>query len=89
MNCTTGVPCTPSRNEVNAGDNSPTAAVNAGVPLFEYSASEIKKAVVGYGQAEKEQVRRMQNKSVAINILYFQNIRIPKHREKTILRQRY
>jgi crossover junction endodeoxyribonuclease RuvC len=28
-------------------------------PLFEYSALEIKKAVTGYGQAEKEQVARM------------------------------
>jgi crossover junction endodeoxyribonuclease RuvC len=35
------------------------AAVNAGVPVFEYSALEIKKAAVGYGQAEKEQVRLM------------------------------
>jgi len=28
-------------------------------PLFEYSALEIKKAVTGYGQAEKDQVQRM------------------------------
>ena len=35
------------------------AAVNAGLPVSEYSALEIKKAVVGYGQAEKEQVMKM------------------------------
>ncbi len=35
------------------------AAVNAGLPVHEYSALEIKQAVVGYGRAEKEQVGRM------------------------------
>ena len=35
------------------------AVMNAGLPLAEYSALEIKKAVVGYGQAEKEQVKKM------------------------------
>ena len=29
------------------------------LPLFEYSALEIKKAVTGYGQAEKQQVNTM------------------------------
>ncbi len=32
------------------------AVAEAGLPLFEYSALEIKKAVTGYGQAEKGQV---------------------------------
>jgi crossover junction endodeoxyribonuclease RuvC len=36
-----------------------TAAASAGVPLFEYSALEIKKAVTGYGQAGKLQVAAM------------------------------
>jgi len=35
------------------------AVASCGRPLFEYSALEIKKAVTGYGQAEKEQVGRM------------------------------
>jgi crossover junction endodeoxyribonuclease RuvC len=35
------------------------AAVEAGVPVVEYSPSEIKRAVVGYGRAEKAQVQQM------------------------------
>lgn len=35
------------------------AAVHCGVKIFEYSPLEIKKAVVGYGRATKEQVRAM------------------------------
>jgi crossover junction endodeoxyribonuclease RuvC len=35
------------------------AAVEAGVPVFEYSPAEIKRAVVGYGRAEKHQVGEM------------------------------
>jgi crossover junction endodeoxyribonuclease RuvC len=35
------------------------AIASSQVPLFEYSALEIKKAVTGYGQAEKDQVQRM------------------------------
>jgi crossover junction endodeoxyribonuclease RuvC len=35
------------------------AAVEAGVPLVEYSPAEIKLAVVGYGRAEKSQVQQM------------------------------
>ena len=35
------------------------AAVHCGVKIFEYSPLEIKKAVVGYGRATKEQVRSM------------------------------
>jgi crossover junction endodeoxyribonuclease RuvC len=35
------------------------AAVEAGVPVVEYSPSEIKRAVVGYGRAEKSQVQQM------------------------------
>lgn len=35
------------------------AGANAGLPVFEYSPLEIKKAVVGYGRAEKTQVQVM------------------------------
>lgn len=35
------------------------AAVDAGVAVVEYSPSEIKRAVVGYGRAEKTQVQQM------------------------------
>ena len=35
------------------------AAVEAGVPVFEYTPAEIKRAVVGYGRADKKQVQQM------------------------------
>jgi len=35
------------------------AAVEAGVAVFEYTPAEIKRAVVGYGRAEKPQVQHM------------------------------
>ena len=35
------------------------AAVQCGIKIFEYTPLEIKKAVVGYGRASKEQVRDM------------------------------
>jgi crossover junction endodeoxyribonuclease RuvC len=35
------------------------AAVETGVPVFEYTPAEIKRAVVGYGRAEKPQVQHM------------------------------
>jgi crossover junction endodeoxyribonuclease RuvC len=35
------------------------AAVEAGVPVVEYAPAEIKRAVVGYGRAEKAQVQQM------------------------------
>jgi crossover junction endodeoxyribonuclease RuvC len=35
------------------------AAVQAGVPVFEYTPAEIKRAVVGYGRADKPQVQHM------------------------------
>jgi crossover junction endodeoxyribonuclease RuvC len=35
------------------------AAVQAGVPVVEYSPAEIKRAVVGYGRADKHQVQEM------------------------------
>lgn len=35
------------------------ALANEGVPLYEYSALEVKKAITGYGRAEKTQVQYM------------------------------
>jgi len=35
------------------------AGVNAGLPIHEYTAMQVKQAVVGYGHAGKEQVQRM------------------------------
>jgi crossover junction endodeoxyribonuclease RuvC len=35
------------------------AAVEAGVPVVEYTPAEVKRAVVGYGRAEKRQVQAM------------------------------
>jgi crossover junction endodeoxyribonuclease RuvC len=35
------------------------AAVNAGIPVFEYSALQIKQAAAGYGKAGKDQMVRM------------------------------
>jgi crossover junction endodeoxyribonuclease RuvC len=34
-------------------------AMRAGMPIAEYSPAEVKRAVVGYGRAEKHQVQRM------------------------------
>ena len=35
------------------------AAVNKGVPIFEYTPLQVKQAIVGYGRAEKKQVQQM------------------------------
>jgi len=35
------------------------AAIEAGVPVVEYTPAEVKRAVVGYGRAEKHQVQHM------------------------------
>lgn len=35
------------------------AGVNAGLPVFEYTALQVKQAVVGHGRAAKEQVQKM------------------------------
>ncbi len=35
------------------------AGFNAGLPVFEYSALQVKSAVVGYGKASKEQIQEM------------------------------
>lgn len=43
------------------------AAAHRGVPIAEYSAREVKMAVTGYGNASKEQVRRMVLSRVDLN----------------------
>ena len=48
------------------------AAARASVPVFEYEPRLVKKALVGYGQAEKEQVRAM-----VLSLLARQRSRIP------------
>ena len=52
-NITTGIGVAQARGVILA------AAERAGVPIFEYSPSEVKLAVVGYGKAEKRQVMDM------------------------------
>ena len=48
------------------------AAARAGLPVFEYEPRLVKKALVGYGNAEKEQVRAM-----VLSLLARQRARIP------------
>lgn len=52
-NITTGIGVAQARGVIL------TAAERAGVPIYEYSPSEVKLAVVGYGKAEKKQVMDM------------------------------
>lgn len=42
------------------------AASLTGLPIYEYSALEVKKAVVGYGRADKSQVQKMVKRILAI-----------------------
>lgn len=42
-------------------------AAGGGCPIFEYSARAVKKAVAGYGQAEKEQVAQMVKALLGLN----------------------
>ncbi len=48
------------------------AAARAAVPVYEYEPRLVKKALVGYGQAEKEQVRAM-----VLSLLARQRLRVP------------
>jgi crossover junction endodeoxyribonuclease RuvC len=43
------------------------AATMRDIPIYEYSALEVKKAVVGYGRADKNQVQKMVGKILKIN----------------------
>ena len=40
-----------------------------GIPVFEYSPLEVKKAVVGYGRAEKRQVQMMEKAILKLDVL--------------------
>ncbi len=44
------------------------AAVEAGVPIAEYTPAEVKRAVVGYGRAEKQQVQQMVTLLLGLNV---------------------
>ena len=44
-----------------------SAGVNKGVPVGEYTALQIKKSVVGYGQADKTQVQHMVRSILALD----------------------
>jgi len=44
------------------------AASSEGVPVFEYSPSEIKSAVTGFGRAEKRQVQHMVRSLLALDV---------------------
>jgi crossover junction endodeoxyribonuclease RuvC len=48
------------------------AVTSSHCPIFEYSALEIKKAVTGYGQADKNQVKHM-----VVNLLHLEDGSIP------------
>lgn len=43
------------------------SAAVSGVPIYEYSALEVKKAVVGYGRADKNQVQKMVKQILGVN----------------------
>jgi len=45
------------------------AAVEAGLPVAEYTPAEIKRAVVGYGRAEKHQVQQMVKLMLGLAVL--------------------
>jgi crossover junction endodeoxyribonuclease RuvC len=49
-----------------------TAAAHTGVPVFEYEPRLVKKSLVGYGNAEKPQVR-----SMVLSLLARQRARVP------------
>jgi crossover junction endodeoxyribonuclease RuvC len=45
------------------------AAVQAGLPVIEYTPAEVKRAVVGYGRAEKPQVQQMIKLLLALDVV--------------------
>ncbi len=70
------------------------AIFRSGVPLYEYSALEVKKAVTGYGRADKTQVQKMiiqlldlaqtpptldASDALAVAICHAHSVRIPAH----------
>lgn len=45
------------------------AAVEAGLPISEYTPAEVKRSVVGYGRAEKHQVQRMVTLILGLSVM--------------------
>jgi crossover junction endodeoxyribonuclease RuvC len=43
------------------------AAANIGLPVYEYSAREIKQAIIGYGGADKKQIQSMVKSILSLN----------------------
>ena len=60
-NITTGIGVAQARGVIL------TSAERAGLPIFEYSPSEVKLAVAGYGKAEKRQVMDMTKRLLHLN----------------------
>lgn len=59
-NTTTGIDVAEARGVILL------AAVNAQVPIFEYTPLQVKQSVVGYGRAEKKQVMEMTRKILGL-----------------------
>ncbi|MGN1417494.1 MAG: crossover junction endodeoxyribonuclease RuvC [Oscillospiraceae bacterium] len=59
-NITTGIDVAEARGVILL------AAVNAGVPIYEYTPLQVKQSVVGYGRAEKQQVMEMTRKILGL-----------------------
>ena len=59
-NVTTGIGVAQARGVILA------AAARLGVPVFEYTPSQVKQAVVGYGKAEKRQVMEMTRRILSL-----------------------
>lgn len=49
------------------------AAVNAGIPVAEYTPSQVKKALTGYGSASKDQMQRMVKAVLGLPELAFED----------------
>ncbi len=60
-NITTGISVAQARGVILL------SAQRAGVPIFEYSPSQVKQAVAGYGKAEKRQVMAMVKRLLGLN----------------------
>ncbi len=43
------------------------SAVNAGLPIYEYTPLQVKQAVVGYGRADKKQIQQMMKAILGLN----------------------
>lgn len=59
-NITTGIDVAEARGVILL------SAVNAGVPIYEYTPLQVKQSVVGYGRAEKQQVMEMTRKILGL-----------------------